>query len=504
MATEGLERLGYFNGQRLEATDLRLEQRYHIDVRRLLNRGLFTPGVVSGLEVEKIVYAGGSVEGRKVRVKRGVALDPLGREIVLREDAIVDVPNQPSTTGIGYFLIARYSEELVAGGDPWCGGTNGPPRPGRVREEPVLEWSEDVPTHERCQKGTEGIDCGVLLALVVLNASCELDHIQIGVREYARPTHVSQVQAFSFEGEKDIDKDNPKTLNFRILGGSPASVSLYLWGDKFSSLYYTELGGHEHRLSSLTLVESVASFPDHKHQLPAHTHRPQGSPTTDDADAGHRHSIRTSPRSTTSFDFGVTTIELPHPEIPTSSVDSPEYHRFGFVDKTLTRPAAGLGEDSGFLGLDGKQHKHPFTFQLTDAVDANGQPTLTQTDGLTAPIPASSHTHTLAAPVDVSTVGSDVRARSGNAHTYLEDLKVELDDTDITQLILDHYVPQSWQTLGNGQKEHPLNDRDGTGQIDLLAIAAEVGVDLSTDITHQLRFGVANGGGKVLYNLYVA
>jgi hypothetical protein len=502
MAIEGLERLGYYNGQRLEATDLRLEQRYHIDVRRLLNRGLFTPGVVNGLEVEKIVHADGSVEGRKVRVKRGVALDPLGREIVLREDTVVDVPNQPSTTGIGYFLIARYSEELVAGGDPWCGGTNGPPRPARVREEPVLEWSEDVPTHERCTRGDEGIDCGVLLALVVLDSSCELDHIQIGVREYARPTHVSQVQAFSFEGEKDIDASNPKTLNFRIIGGSPASVSLYLWGDKFSSLYYTELGGHEHRLTSLTLVESVASFPDHKHQLPTHTHRVKDSPETDTADQGHRHSIRTTPRSST--DLGAFSNEFPKPEIVTDSINGPEYHIFGFVGRTPARPAAGVGESSGYLGLDGSDHKHTFTFQLGDAVDANGQPTLTQTDGLTAQIPSSSHSHTLAAPVDVSTVGSDVRARVGKAHTYLNDLKVELDGADITQLILDHYVPQSWGTLGNGQQAHPLNDRDGTDQIDLLAISEAVGVDLSTDITHQLRFSVANGGGKVIYNLYVA
>ena len=48
-----VERLHYYNGQRLDAADLGLEQHYHLAMRRLLNRGLFTPGVVDGLEVDQ-------------------------------------------------------------------------------------------------------------------------------------------------------------------------------------------------------------------------------------------------------------------------------------------------------------------------------------------------------------------------------------------------------------------------------------------------------------------
>jgi hypothetical protein len=458
MATEGLERLGYHNGQRLEAADLLLEQHYHIDVRRLLNRGLFTPGVVSGLEVEKIVRSDGSVEGRKVRVRLGVAIDPLGREIVLREDTEVEVPNQPPTTGIGYFLIARYSEQLVAGGDPWCGGPDGAPTPARVREEPVLEWSEDVPTHRRCQRGDEGVDCGVLLALVVLDASCEVDHVLTGVREYARPTHVSQVQAFSFEGEKDIDLANAKELNFRIRGGAPASVALYLWGGKFSSLFYTELGRHAHLTPSVSLSAEKVDLNNHTHGLVT------GGGTAL-SDGSHRHRIKAEPEvfdKLFTFDLG----------------GAGTYH-----DRS-TEDILPFIEDAG---------SHSHGLQLTGSTSGPN----TNESGRT-------HTHSLTAPASTNEVGNvSGSARSGNAHTYLDDLRVALDDQDITQLILDRYVPQSWGTLGNGQANHPFNDKEGTGPIDLVEIAAEIGVDLGAE-SHRLTFSVQSGGGKVLYNLYVA
>ena len=80
-----VERLHYFNGRRLEAADLELEQRYHMDMRRLLNRELFTPGVVSGLEVAQALAEDGKPSKTKVRVADGLALDPLGRELVVAE-----------------------------------------------------------------------------------------------------------------------------------------------------------------------------------------------------------------------------------------------------------------------------------------------------------------------------------------------------------------------------------------------------------------------------------
>ena len=51
-ADAALARLNYFNGQRLAAADFRTEQGYHVGMRRVLNRSLYSAGIVTGLEVE--------------------------------------------------------------------------------------------------------------------------------------------------------------------------------------------------------------------------------------------------------------------------------------------------------------------------------------------------------------------------------------------------------------------------------------------------------------------
>lgn len=51
MNEKPLERLNYYNGQRLEASDFKTEQEYHIRTRRWLNKSLYTAGIARGLEV---------------------------------------------------------------------------------------------------------------------------------------------------------------------------------------------------------------------------------------------------------------------------------------------------------------------------------------------------------------------------------------------------------------------------------------------------------------------
>src|ERR1044071_5344931 len=93
-----MERLNYFNGQRLEASDFKLEQSYHMRVRRWLNKSLYTWGIAKGLEVE--VKPGDS---HRVIVSPGLALDAQGREIILLEEAEVQVVGSPSAVeGIVY------------------------------------------------------------------------------------------------------------------------------------------------------------------------------------------------------------------------------------------------------------------------------------------------------------------------------------------------------------------------------------------------------------------
>jgi hypothetical protein len=81
----GFERPRYFAGKLITAEDFELEQRYHIEKRRLLNRMLQGAGIVSGLSV---------VAGKQgtVTVAPGFALDPHGREILVSEPQQLAIP----------------------------------------------------------------------------------------------------------------------------------------------------------------------------------------------------------------------------------------------------------------------------------------------------------------------------------------------------------------------------------------------------------------------------
>jgi len=70
------ERNRYFYGKLLTVRDFVSEQTYVSDKRRLTNRLLFGSGVVAGLQVV-------AVDEKSISVETGVALDQLGREIVV-------------------------------------------------------------------------------------------------------------------------------------------------------------------------------------------------------------------------------------------------------------------------------------------------------------------------------------------------------------------------------------------------------------------------------------
>ena len=67
------ERLNYFNGQRLAASDFRTEQGHQDGMRRVLNSSLYSSGIVTGLEVEIDPN-----QNHNVIVRHGLAFDYLG------------------------------------------------------------------------------------------------------------------------------------------------------------------------------------------------------------------------------------------------------------------------------------------------------------------------------------------------------------------------------------------------------------------------------------------
>jgi hypothetical protein len=443
---QGLERLHYFNGQRLVAKDLELEQRYHLRVRRMLNRGLYSPGVVTGLEVTK-------VDGRRVRVSGGVALDPRGREVILVADTTLIVPNRPPTsTFSGYFLTIQYSEEVEPGVLADCREGNGTTPPSRIREAPVLGFTETWPDHRQCGEKGHPSDCAIVLGLVLLDASCQVGGIESGVRQWAHSELPRQANTFALEGEKDIDSDNPKRLHFQVRGGFPSAVLLYLWGDVFSSLFYTEMGSHDHGLTKAGT--STAALPDHKHDLSG-VGISQPNPLT------HHHQV-----SVLFQQFDDNNLANQITNSPLSSVGNATY-RTG-IPQFLTEEGA---------------HTHDLTSKQTGSplagVAGISQTLIGKTDkaGNTAP-PAS----------------TPYAARGGPAYDYLDDLRIKFDGNDITGLVK---AKLGWSKIGDGTNTHALV-LNGTGGIDLLQLGLSIGPG-----GHALDLRVPKGGGKVLYNLYV-
>jgi hypothetical protein len=86
------ERPRYFAGKLVTAEDFALEQRYHIERRRLLNRMIHGGGIVSGLEV--------SGEQGTVTVAPGFALDRCGREILVSEPQRLAIPNSAEPVSV--------------------------------------------------------------------------------------------------------------------------------------------------------------------------------------------------------------------------------------------------------------------------------------------------------------------------------------------------------------------------------------------------------------------
>lgn len=70
------ERNKYFYGKLLSVDDFELEQRYINNKRRMINRFLYGMGIAAGLYVVR-------VDEKTVSVESGVALDALGREVVI-------------------------------------------------------------------------------------------------------------------------------------------------------------------------------------------------------------------------------------------------------------------------------------------------------------------------------------------------------------------------------------------------------------------------------------
>jgi hypothetical protein len=452
-----VERVNYYTGERLEAADLLLDQSYHITLRRLVNRGFFSPGVVQGLTIT-------TSSPTTVTVAAGFALDPQGREIVLTRHQQIAVPNHTPSSGIGgYYLTIRYHEVKIPGPSSDCppGSTFGPP--SRIDEAPVLGWTELWPDHNRCTgaSSSKSIECAIVLALVLLDASCHVAGIDTGVREIAHSTLPGAVKSFQIEGEKDIIPGEGKRIHFRVRGGIASNVILQLWSGPFSSLYYTELARHSHGFALTTAPTST--------EIPA-------------IQIGHTHHIDAASNNV---------IVPPHPHNHRLRMTEPPWvDGMGIVsspDPVSTLTDNATEADPGVF---------PPLVMVVPATD-------TKTSSLST---APSHSHTFNVNTTTAPAGTiaPYTTRDGApAYSYIDSLTVKLDGQPITPGV----VPSkpSWNgTLGDGTAGHPfVSDGEGTGPVYINHLKS-IGPGL-----HTLDFIVGPtsshpvNGGKILWSLTV-
>ncbi|HSB71325.1 MAG TPA: hypothetical protein VLH58_09315 [Candidatus Methylomirabilis sp.] len=134
------KRLSFFTGFFTTAKDWNDGQSYHLEKRKLHNRGLHTPGVIRGEGDELRVVAG---EGLQVQVLPGAALDGEGHELYLGQPRIIALDLASYTLPQLVFVAMRYHEEETDRAE----NVEAPQYSGftRVTESPRLEVTTSQP-----------------------------------------------------------------------------------------------------------------------------------------------------------------------------------------------------------------------------------------------------------------------------------------------------------------------------------------------------------------------
>jgi hypothetical protein len=143
-----IERLNYFEGEFLGATDFQAEQEYHRDMRRRHNLGQHTWGIVTGLGLAQAANGGTSPGGATevdVYLQPGMAVDGFGREIVLLSQAQLTQemfaaffdPN-PNASAKWMYVWISYQQALLRPPSDACMSKNVSNAYGRIEETYTL------------------------------------------------------------------------------------------------------------------------------------------------------------------------------------------------------------------------------------------------------------------------------------------------------------------------------------------------------------------------------
>jgi len=152
-----IERLNYYEGEYLGATDFEAEQEYQRDMRRRHNVGQHTWGIVSGLDIAQVPPAGqtGTFGQTSVTVyiQPGMAVDGFGREIVvlsqtqLTQDLFAPYYNpNVGANALTLNVWISYAEALLNPPTDACVAASQPNSFGRVQETFALSITQPPAT----------------------------------------------------------------------------------------------------------------------------------------------------------------------------------------------------------------------------------------------------------------------------------------------------------------------------------------------------------------------
>jgi hypothetical protein len=187
-----IERLDFFNGQRLFAEDLQTLDGFNRQMRWLHNLSLHTFGIGSGFAVH------GAPGDREVTILPGYAIDREGREIILlvpRVETVPPVADDGSGNPRFYDLTVHYPRDADLEELETRAGICATHGVVRRREEPVFCWIElqpdRKPKHDIHAQQIANGDKIVLARISVKN--CQLDTLSIATRRNVRPERLPYV-----------------------------------------------------------------------------------------------------------------------------------------------------------------------------------------------------------------------------------------------------------------------------------------------------------------------
>jgi hypothetical protein len=145
VSTKPIERIQFFNGQRLFASDLQDLEEFNRLMRWLHNQSLHQAGVASGYAVS------GNKGDSQISVQPGYAIDSQGREIVLTKSTVIQVPPVASDgqgNAVYYDLVVSYPADSDLKETETRDGVCVSRSAVRLRESPTFCWVELVPTSD--------------------------------------------------------------------------------------------------------------------------------------------------------------------------------------------------------------------------------------------------------------------------------------------------------------------------------------------------------------------